>query len=165
MIFSAMPPQVITAPLACLVQRFTYGPSDEHYRTIFDAVQASARSETWSSNERIAEKFASLENLRADWNAGESETPNPVTKLQARLIVEELLSKQLSPTAIMPSVEGGIGITIVRGERRGSIEILNSGEMVAATYESSGDPDVWEFESEKQSIIDTVEKISVYMSA
>ena len=158
-------PQHCHQPPACYSAPVAGKASLDHYAEIHKRMEKSAWGETWPLMRKIGDQFRALDRLRDDCNFDGAETPNPFAMRQARSIVDLLAEKQLAPTAIMPSVEGGIGITIVRSGRRGSIEVLNSEEMVAATYESVGDPDVWEFTSDMHSIAETVRKINAYLSA
>ena len=167
-------------PAACLPEyRFSMPPIDflvqpsssdpgvaELYREVRRSTRDSiTRTFTWRKLGALTRRFDVIEQLEPNWDGDEAAAPNDLAKLRARRILALLDEVQLEPTAIMPSVEGGIGITFVYGRRRGSIELLNSGEMVAAYYEGLGEPQVWEFNGDNTSISESVEKIRVYLSA
>ena len=111
------------------------------------------------------EKFEALSRLQANWDGEGSEAPNANAKRLTRLILAALSRGEVTPSAIEPSAESGVGIGFVKGRRRGSIEIFNTGEMIAATYEGREAPVVWEFNSEEESMTSTIGIIRVYMSA
>ena len=121
---------------------------------------------TWYLFDRRASQLAALESLQNNWDGFGAEAPNPTAIRLAQYLLVVISERNFQqPAAILPSVEGGVGITFLHGRRRGSIEILNSGDMVAALYEGRDEPQVWEFREESASITDTVERLRVYMSA
>ena len=121
---------------------------------------------SWRGLQAAHAKFAAIENVGPDWNGGDSEAPDRQCKQTARWILDMAVhSGQLPLTSVLPSVEGGIALGFGVGLRQGSIEVLNSGELIAAHFDDRDEPQVWEFEPNRESAEAAIERIRVYMSS
>jgi len=84
-----------------------------------------------------------LGSLDSDWDGYGTSAPNRVAMDCARKIVERLLKINFPPQAIVPSAEGGVGITFRKDDRYAALEICNDGEIVVLTEIAEGEPTIW----------------------
>jgi len=136
-----------------------------YWNNMVYGLESYAQSSVLQSTFMHAVKLDRISRLPPDWDGDGAEAPNDLAKLRALRILDILQRKRLDPTAILPSVEGGFGFTFVSGTRRGSIEIFNSREMVAALYDGREEPVIWEIDGSGESIVASVARICVCMSA
>lgn len=80
------------------------------------------------------------------------------------VVLGKLKACDLAPTRLMPTVEGGIEIIFVEREKRASIEIYNTGELIAATYGTDIQPKIWEILDIEHSLEMTIHQICVYLT-
>lgn len=152
-------PAALHAPLAAS----TYA---EEVRRVYNSAREAERTRlTWAELIEARLKLAAVEEIDADWNGGDSEAPNLTSRQRARRLVElAVRDAHLMPSAVLPSVEGGIAFVFKEGLRQGSIEILNSGELVAAYFDNFSEPTVWEFAPNDASTTTALERIRVFVS-
>lgn len=81
--------------------------------------------------------------LRDDWDSYGALPPTRECREKVKKLLEAI-SSVLTPTRIVPSAEGGIGLCFYVEKRYGDVEFLNSGEVLACTSDGSGNPIVWE---------------------
>lgn len=84
-----------------------------------------------------------LQQLQPGWDGYDAEPPNSKAVGLARLVLIMLVESDAEPTRVDPSVEGGICISFIRGNRYGDIECFNTGELLAATSDGKSEPSVW----------------------
>ena len=111
-----------------LVDRDAHGPAD-------------ARGLWFSVFEK---RIRALRQLSKDWDSYGAEAPNGKATYGAWQVILELRNLGLAPTSILPSVEGGVGITFRRDGKYADIECFNTGEILAIQSDGSGQPSVWE---------------------
>lgn len=89
-------------------------------------------------------KIRALSQLSKDWDSYGAEAPNGKATYWAWQVILELRDLGLAPSSILPSVEGGIGITFRRDGKYADIECFNTGEILAIQSDGSGQPSTWE---------------------
>lgn len=110
-------------------------------------------------------RLAQARALQPGWDTYGSEPPNETATALAAQVLALLEAASLPPLRLLPSSEGGIAISFVKGALRAGIEIYNTGEIAAATYTQQDQPVVWELDGSKAAIKDTIEQIRVRFSA
>lgn len=106
----------------------------------------------------LIHKAEGMRLLGYDWNGYGSPAPND---LAIRLSEEVILSsgQRMTPSRIVPSAQGGVGVYFVRNRKRGDIECLNSGSMTATLCDEGQLPKVWEIrQSEIKSALQSISK-------
>ena len=104
-----------------------------------------------------------LGHLTPNWDSYGASPPNADTLAWARRTVQLADRLSLTPTAIVPSSESGIGIIFRQGRRYGDVEFLNSGEILAVTSDGSGKPRVWEVEASDAGVAESLKVIREYL--
>lgn len=89
-------------------------------------------------------RITALSQLSKDWDSYGAEAPNGKATYWAGRVILELRDLGLAPTSILPSVEGGVGITFRRDGKYADIECFNTGEILAIQSDGSGQPSAWE---------------------
>jgi hypothetical protein len=110
---------------------------------------------TWS----FIYQIESLGQLPRDFNGYGSEAPNDESIRLASQVV--LAAKKIRPTRVLPSAQGGVAVYFVQGSKRGDIECLNTGEIVATMAGGQEDLRIWEIRA--GDINKTVGKISDFL--
>lgn len=119
------------------------------------------RSEVpWST---LSDRLSALANLDDNWNSYGAPAPNQVARASARAILDSAREKALRPTAIVPSVEGGVVISFETGQRHADIESLNDGCVLAMTSEPPRDPHVWPVRNDSKDTEAALEEIQAFM--
>jgi len=101
-----------------------------------------------SRAKQFAPYFAKLDQLTSDktlW-VEDADPPAPATVEIARAILRQLETEALEPTKIIASVEGGVGICFVDGERYADIECFNSGEILGVVSNRHDRPTIWKID-------------------
>jgi hypothetical protein len=101
----------------------------------------------------------SLQKLPQGWDGLNAECPNRTAVNSAKLILVHLFRMKFLPDRITPSVENGVGISFVRGEKYADIECFNSGEILAVISDRRRAPTVWEVNNHPQDITSSLRKI------
>lgn len=107
-------------------------------------------------------KIRELSQLSNDWDSYGAEAPNGKATYWAWQILLELRGLGLAPSSVLPSVEGGVGITFRRDGKYADIECFNTGEILAIQSDGSGQPSAWEVEP--GAIKETLTTIRAYLN-
>lgn len=102
--------------------------------------------------------------LEKGWDTYDTDPPNAVAVDLATGILGLLEKSQLRPARLLPSSEGGVGISFVDKGRRAEIEIYNSGEMAAVTYGGEQESLAWDLGDGESAITEAIERIRVHLS-
>ncbi len=116
---------------------------------------------TWfqDGNQALAE-FATLPH---GWDGDGAEPPNRVVQEWSRVILEILLELNFPPTRVSPSVENGIGISFIKGEKYADMECFNTGEILAVTSYGQDYPPVWEVDCDREALKSALERIQQFL--
>jgi hypothetical protein len=104
-------------------------------------------------------KLTEFSRLSQNWDSHDAEPPNAIAINHAKRILSILVRMNFPPSHVTPSVENGVGISFIRGNKYADIECFNTGEILAVTSTGNGDPTVWEVENNSAAIRLTVRKI------
>jgi len=105
-------------------------------------------------------RLRDLEQLPADWDDEGADVPNRTARNHAGMVLDELQANvDLNPTALLASVEGGVGISFQFGAMRAIVECLNTGRMLAAWYGPDGEPTIHPVPPQPHAIRSTLEQI------
>lgn len=107
-------------------------------------------------------KVDDMRTLEHGWDGYQADPPSTATIEKARMFLQALYRMNLKPNRIAASAEGGITLAFYSLNKYSDVEILNSGEVLAVTSSSDGNPKVWEVESDEQ-IKATLGKIRDYI--
>jgi len=100
----------------------------------------------------VAERLKSMRNLRNNWDGFGSAAPNAMALRVACDVLLALHEDALSPTEIGPSVEEGVTVSFVNGDRYAFIEIYNDGDIAVGYFEGDNDPKTYEFDDSFEQI-------------
>lgn len=138
------------------------------YEGIRKALEAQLLQSAYLMQESYFEdalkRLATARSLRRGWDTYDSEAPNEYALSKSEVILQFLRRENLAPKRLLPSAEGGVGISFVEGDNRAELEIFNSGEVVAATYTSQSEPVVWEIGTD-QSLAVAIARIRVHLAS
>ena len=126
------------------------------------------RSEFLRVDARLAEareRLASMALLAPNWDSYGAEPPNARSRALTTCILGLLQRQVMSPTRIVASAEGGVGIIFSDGERYADIECLNSGEILTAIYSGQDTPLVQEIGSAVAELTAAIERIRVHVAS
>jgi hypothetical protein len=101
------------------------------------------REQLYSS---LRDQLVSTSSLRKGWDSYSAEAPNTLARSAAGKALEILRPLNAEPAAILPSVDGGIGICFNNGGKYGQLEFLNDGEVHALLYGGTDDPQGWQID-------------------
>jgi hypothetical protein len=133
-------------------------------RVMFPAAfRHQSSAETLNTADALFARIDSLTQLPSNWDTYGAAAPSAVTALWAKSATGLADGIGLTPIAIVPSPENGIGIAFRRGQRYGDIEIFNSGEILAVISDGSGKPNVWEVEPTISGMADALRTIRDYL--
>jgi hypothetical protein len=105
-----------------------------------------------------------MASLREGWDTYGASAPTAIARDNAVRVLDRLLSKNLTPSKVLPSAEGGVAISFTASSRRyADIECFNSGDILAITSNRRSEPVVWAVGTES-SVDDTIERILVFLS-
>jgi hypothetical protein len=99
---------------------------------------------------------------RSLWPDG-AEPPSEMAVTWAQLVVQQLETEGFSPTRIVASAEGGIGVCFVAGGNYADIECLNSGAILGVTSNKIARPVVWQIETDTRGIALAVARIRKFI--
>ena len=63
----------------------------------------------------------------------------------------------------MPSVEGGLSLLFVNGDKYADIECDNDGDVLVGMSDRTGDPELWELNLEGNNLNTTVDRIREFL--
>jgi hypothetical protein len=115
------------------------------------------------------EKLTKLSTLEHNWDSYGAEPPNEFALQWASITLDILEELGREPNALVPSVENGIGICFINGDKFADIEFFNEGEILATTFQKklsldnlsldNSNPNIWEVGINTDSIRETLEVI------
>lgn len=105
-----------------------------------------------------------LSALQPDWDGYGAPAPNRTAIQTTRRILSLLEPYDLNHASIVPSVEGGVAICFVRGDRYADIESLNDGRMLGVHYVGRSIPVLIRVEGTQASIRAALEEIRNHIS-
>lgn len=132
-----------------------------HRRTDRIDREPQSTERNWYREQRHA--LIRLGNLMPNWNSYGADPPHPKTIGTARRLLKALRDIDLSPTKVLASAEGGVGIIFDEPGRYAVIECLNSGDIVALIARGDDEPDVWEVRDDKPDLLQASERIHGFM--
>lgn len=94
----------------------------------------------------LRDQLQSTARLNAGWDSYSAPPPTPGARRAAEEALEILRSLNAEPAAVLPSVDGGVGICFNNGEKYGQLEFLNDGEAHALMYGGEGRPQAWQID-------------------
>lgn len=108
-------------------------------------------------------RLEGMRSLKNNWDSYGAQAPNARAIFYAQEILSSLAHRNLLPDRVNPSVEDGVTFSYRRGEHYADIEFFNSGEVLAATIDGGGEPDVWNVTMTNEEIGHTVERIRKFL--
>jgi len=129
-------------------------------------LQASATSETIRREQlysKLRDDLRLLERLEAGWEH-EVEAPTHLARREAERALEIFKHLNAEPVAVLPSVDGGVGICFNNREKYGQVEFLNNGEAHALLYGGPVGAQAWQINlGETNALREAWKRISVYL--
>jgi hypothetical protein len=117
----------------------------------FSTPSGTQQSAYLAASERVidpglAQLMRKLDDLRS---VMDDDAPNNGAIYWARNAIEIGYKVCLTPTNILRSAEGGIGLCFLSPDRYASIEFLNSGEIIGLTnIDGAPEPQIWDIDPE-----------------
>ena len=115
--------------------------------------------------DRWMDALNGLRRLEPGWDGSDAEAPNERSLHWAERTLTLLNQLGFEPARVGASVEGGVTISFIEGDRYGDVECFNSGEILAVTSDRSGQPDVWVVPPDDSEIILTLERIRGFIQS
>ena len=91
------------------------------------------------------------------------ESPKATALAQARSVLQQFEIENMEPTQVVASVEGGVAICFVSGNKYSDIECLNGGEMLGVISNRKDRPTVWQIDPSTVGIAQAVARIRDYL--
>jgi hypothetical protein len=139
--------------------------SDAALQEVLESREGSEYWRSWRVFDQAWTRLQELENLGPNWDSYGAAAPNREARKTAERILTLLSALSVSPTRVVASSEGGVGICFVYEDRYADIECFNTGETVAARYRGMGEPHVWQIAPEEGAIKAAIEQIRAHFSA
>jgi hypothetical protein len=112
----------------------------------------------------LRDQLQSTAGLRRGWDSYSADAPTPLARRAAERALEILRHLNAEPVAILPSVDGGIGICFNNGGKYAQLEFLNDGEAHALLYGGPGNPQAWQINlAEEDSLREAWNRIGAYL--
>ena len=158
----------IAIALPRLAKKRTQTVTQTSRRITSTSKSSSVRGNTPTSGEEawFIKYVFTLEKLRElpeNWDSYGAEPPNFTALYWSKTVLELLLRMNLPPSRVTPSVENGVGISFIRGQKYADIECFNTGEILAVISDRRGKPYVWEVGDNIEAIKLALEKICVFI--
>jgi hypothetical protein len=102
---------------------------------------AIRREQLYSS---LRDQLQATARLQKGWDSYSADAPTSRARRAAEKALEILRYLNAEPVAVLPSVDGGIGICFTNGAKYGQLEFLNDGEAHALLYGGTGRPQAWQ---------------------
>ena len=106
-------------------------------------------------------------NYPENWDSYESHPPNQDAIFNSIRVLEITRKVRIKPDSVLPSAEGGIGISFWNEGKYADLECFNTGEIIAVKYdrgEQHNVPETWYIDPDKdQEIIDALRSIQEFM--
>jgi hypothetical protein len=115
--------------------------------------------------ERARARLDVLLALDTDWDPDGAAPPNRRAGAIVSNILDELEKEALPPTAILPSMEGGIGLTFIEGAKRAYIEVFNTEEITAILDSEENEPSALDIDTSARSIRAATGRIRVHLAS
>jgi|GEM_PF-6689583 hypothetical protein len=123
-----------------------------------DCQEEDSLSQNCDYFERHIFSLEFLRTLEDNWDSYDAEAPNKNAFDKAQKTIDYLQMVNFPPTKIVPSVEGGLSLLFVRGEKYAEIECDNDGDVICGLSDRKNDPILWEIGVDIN-LIGTIEKI------
>jgi hypothetical protein len=142
------------------------GPADLNFPYL-DQLQLSAamsqfvQVEQWYTS--LRDQLNLLRGLRKGWDSYSAPTPNELAIEAANQALQTLRTLNATPTAILPSADGGVGICFSSRDRYAHFEFLNIGEVWVLTYGTIGSAETWQVSRGPDSLTGAWTRISAYL--
>lgn len=118
-------------------------------------------SPSWVEDcERALER---LKQLADGWDGYDAEAPSEKAHSLAQQVLTLLSDRDLQPSRVAPSIEGGLVFAFSVDELYADIECLNSGEILAVTSQPGEDPLVWELDQD--TLEETIDQLERFLTA
>ncbi len=110
-------------------------------------------------------KFLALFDAIGALKITEGDIVAEVAIANARSVLKLLGQVDFLPSRIMASVDGGITICFIVGDRYSDIECVNSGEILAVISDRSScqSPDVWDIGGDHKNLHSSIERIRYFL--
>ncbi len=115
--------------------------------------------------DKAEQQLKDMANIVPDWDSYGAQAPNAEARACAAEILILLQGRSLAPSTIVPSSEGGVAICFVDSGTYADIECLNTGEILAVTYQGNDEPHVWDVGRKDEAIRSAIEKIRAHFGA
>lgn len=145
-------------------QRWHIGPRDVtelgSQRLSKDVKQSV--EESWLA--RFDRELGKLRAMPPNWNSYGAPAPGRKASHCARQILEKLHRLAFAPSRLVPSVEGVVAISFIRGRKYADLECFNDGQILGVTSDGSGQPTVWEVGQNSREIDSALERIRGFIT-
>ena len=95
----------------------------------------------------LREQLSALRALGAGWDGYRAPAPAASALKAAQRALTVLRFVNAKPSAVVPAVDGGVGICFVRESRYAHIEFANDGDVWVVMYGPTGSPESWRLAS------------------
>ena len=147
-----LPPQNKRTNNVAVIVREDYARTSGFWMENSKAVPSKEQESSafWKREQHFEKLFeAATKTYEAGWDGYDAEIPNDnVRKISIKLL-DNLKHTELSPYSVLPSADGGIGISFrgLKG-KRAMLEILNDGSSSYVVYTKGREPITSNFDAE-----------------
>ena len=112
----------------------------------------------------LLNKLQGFSRLKWGWNGYRAEKPAGLPIYQAEDFLFALRTADLEPQRVGPSVVGGIGVTLKRGERKAYVEFYNDGRVYVMLSDGVGEPHIQPVRTENRGYENLISEIRGYLN-
>jgi hypothetical protein len=113
----------------------------------------------------LQNRLSEIAELPDGWNSYNAPAPNHIAITHARMVLESLIKFNFEPLGVIPSAEGGAGFVFKNNGRKGDIECLNSGSILAVYYSREVRPQSWIVDPGTEGIAEAINRIRTFLNA
>lgn len=113
----------------------------------------------------MKERIQGFRQLPVGWDGYDTDAANATAEFWAVEALDIIVKRNfIRPVRILPSVEGGIGMTFHEGDKSATIEFYNSGEIAAVTSKGQDEPTAWDVTPSTRNIENLLGRIQNFIS-
>lgn len=131
---------------------------------LFESIKADSKWQSRVALERLTNVIADLRTISDGWDGECAPRPSNESLDLAWSALEQMYEYGLTPSGVVPSVEGGAAIAFVKNAKYAHLEFLNDGNVLTVAYEGDSTPDVHEYSQELPGVISAIERIRSFIS-
>lgn len=116
-----------------------------------------------SASTRFSEALGRIRQLSDDWDTYGAPAPSQLAQTLAESAIDVSFEIGLTPTAVVPSVEGGVALCFRSGDRYAHIEFFNDEEVLGLTAAPDQETHTWPIANDERAVQDALLELDAFL--